>query len=268
MSAVDETKSKQEETIGAASSNTVDRALDILGLFTMEAAAWTVDAAAGRLGCPTSTMYRYFRSLVRAGLLVRYGGSQYVLGPMVLAMDRQIRHLDPLIKAASIPLRSMVDAIPLNCFALLCRLYEAKVICTMQVAAANSTISRIYERGSLMPLFKGACSLAIASYVPRRTLRRYYEAEVLLDPEKDANWRLLRTRMRAVRNDRLAVTHGELAGGFHGVAAPIFDTNGEVFASIGVILTADSFGEGACQLVCERVGATSEIISRNFQMLS
>ncbi|MFT4077440.1 MAG: helix-turn-helix domain-containing protein [Asticcacaulis sp.] len=48
--------------------STTDRVFAVLRLFSIQHPEWTVEQAASELDCPTSTMYRYFRSLVGAGL--------------------------------------------------------------------------------------------------------------------------------------------------------------------------------------------------------
>ncbi len=235
----------------------------------MDAPLWTVEQAALEMKCPTSTMYRYFRSIVNAGLLVRADGSRYVLGPAIIAMDRQTRHFDPLIKAATLPMQNLVDDLPLNCVTLLCRLYHSKVICTYQVSPPSANIVQYYERGSLLPLLRGACSLAISSYLPTRSLRRFFEDKSSLDEiEQKLDWDALRRRMRDIRKDKLAITRGELVNGFMAIASPITGTEGEVFASIGIVLDRTDISPDAQAMLSARVRAATDATSQNLKLLS
>ena len=58
-------------------------------------------SAAGELGMTLSTAYRYFKSLVEAGLIAAHTPSRYMLGPAIIRYDRQMRLLDPLIASAT-----------------------------------------------------------------------------------------------------------------------------------------------------------------------
>src|SRR5882757_8415317 len=68
-----------------------ERLLAILSLFSIEKYEWTVEDAAEALDVSVSTAYRYFKSLVEAGLLTATSASEFGLGPAIIAMDRLIQ---------------------------------------------------------------------------------------------------------------------------------------------------------------------------------
>ena len=51
-----------------------DRLLAVLALFTAEETRWSVETAAARLGVSTTTTYRYFKKLTKAGLISPVAG--------------------------------------------------------------------------------------------------------------------------------------------------------------------------------------------------
>src|SRR6267154_6855168 len=77
-----------------------DRLLAVLALFSAEQTQWTVDAAAEQLGVSTTTTYRYFKKLTKAGLISPVSGASYTLGPAIIQMDRQIQASDPMLRGA------------------------------------------------------------------------------------------------------------------------------------------------------------------------
>src|SRR5450631_2273539 len=77
-----------------------DRLLGVLALFTAERTQWTVDAAAEQLGVSTTTTYRYFKKLTKAGLISPVAGAGYTLGPAIIQMDRLIQAGDPMLNGA------------------------------------------------------------------------------------------------------------------------------------------------------------------------
>ena len=80
--------------------SSTEKLLNALALFTFDAPEWTVEAAAKALDVSGSTAYRYFSSLTKAGFLDPISGGRYVLGPAIIAYDRQIRHQDPLLRVS------------------------------------------------------------------------------------------------------------------------------------------------------------------------
>ena len=78
-------------------TNSADRILSVLNLFTDGRLEWTAEQLMEVLGYSRPTMYRYLRSLKDAGLLVSISNSLLTLGPRVVEMDFLIRKSDPFI---------------------------------------------------------------------------------------------------------------------------------------------------------------------------
>ncbi|ADG10223.1 IclR family transcriptional regulator [Caulobacter segnis] len=217
---------------------TADRVLSVLQLFTMAEPEWTVEDAARRLEVPTSTAYRYFRSLVDAGLIVNFTAGRYVIGPAIIELDRQTRHLDPLILAAQPTLSALVEPLETTGVSLLCRIYRRTVICVDQGRPPGRPLEISYERGRPMPLFRGAASKSITAHITARTLKRYFEddIEAAAAAGLGADWETFKAKMREIRKAEVCVTCGELDQGLLGVSAPIFAPDGDILGSIGVVL--------------------------------
>ncbi|SFJ32355.1 IclR family transcriptional regulator [Caulobacter sp. UNC279MFTsu5.1] len=217
---------------------TADRVLSVLQLFTMAEPEWTVEDAARRLEVPTSTAYRYFRSLVDAGLIVNFTAGRYVIGPAIIELDRQTRHLDPLILAAQPTLSALVEPLETTGVSLLCRIYRRTVICVDQGRPPGRPLEVSYERGRPMPLFRGAASKSITAHITARTLKRYFEddIEAAAAAGLGADWETFKAKMREIRKAEVCVTCGELDQGLLGVSAPIFAPDGDILGSIGVVL--------------------------------
>ena len=220
---------------------TADRVLSVLKLFSMERPRWSVEEAANELGIRISTAYRYFRSLASAGLIVSCGQGSYVIGPAVIELDRQTRHLDPLIRAARPHLEVLQALAGGDAVGLLCRLYGTRVICVDQCRLMSGPVIS-YERGRPMPLFRGSASKAILAYLPWRTLRK-------LHLENDAaiaaaglgeSWEAFRRHLRGIRRQGICMTAGEVDPGVVGLSSPVFAPEGDVLASIGLVIPAES----------------------------
>jgi DNA-binding IclR family transcriptional regulator len=240
---------------------TADRLLSIFGLFSIERAQWTVEAAAAELGLSVSTTYRYFRSLADAGLIAPYTTGRYVLGPAIVQYDRLTRHFDPLIRTARPVMAALVGALSCSAASLLCRMFHDQVMCVHQEVNGQPPFALSFERGQLQPPFRGAVSMAILANLPTRAVRQHVKRL----GGTEADWAALRDRIRPLRG-QVCVTAGEIDAGLIGIAAPIGDGLGDVVGSIGLVI-AESQAPEPLDPVVDSVGRAAAAISAEFTAL-
>ncbi|MBG6118481.1 DNA-binding IclR family transcriptional regulator [Sphingobium sp. JAI105] len=235
--------------------STADKLLNALALFSFEAPEWTVDDAADALDVSGSTAYRYFSSLTKAGLLDPTSGGRYVLGPAIIAYDRQLRHRDPLINVASPVLKRLVSRNGGDGIGLLCRRFRQQVMCVYQHHEHQPDQAVSYERGRPMGLYRGAASLVILAHLPGRTLRSLYAAdqETIEAAGLGKSWDEFKNKLRKIKTDRVCVTHGQLDPGMIGISAPIFHDERQIAGSVSIVLGEEDTKEaqiaGAAALV-------------------
>ena len=216
--------------------STADKLLAVLPLFTMERREWTVEAAAEALDVSGSTAYRYFNSLYRAGLLDPTSGGRYILGPAVMAYDRQLRLQDPLLQVARPVMTRLVKRNGGDGIALLCRRFRQQVMCVHQAFEHKPAHAVSYERGRPMGLLRGSASLVILANLPVRTLRALWheEAAEIAAMGLGDDWDAFRASLKKIRTAGVWVTHGQLDKGMIGVAAPIWQADRQIIGSIGI----------------------------------
>ena len=217
-----------------------DRMLAVLGLFTIERSEWSVEAAAAELGVSATTAYRYFKRLTNVGLLSPVSGANYVLGPTIVQMDRQIQICDPMLRASQPIMADLIQYAPDGSLLLLCRLFHDRVMCMHQVAGRGPQASVSYERGRLIPLFRGATSRIILANLPLRTLKSLFEQNLseIAEAGLGGNWDDFRQGLATLRREGVAVARGELDSGRVGIAAPIFERQA-ILGSLSFVLPAD-----------------------------
>ena len=217
-----------------------DRLLSVLGLFTVEQPQWTVDDAAKQLGVSGPTAYRYFKRLTGAGLITPVSGASYTLGPAIIQMDRQIQVSDPVLRAARGVMHALIPRAGDGSALLLCRLFHDRVMCVHQVLGRGPQAPVSYERGRLMPLFRGATSKIILAHLPARTLKSLFEqnaAEIAQDGLGES-LEEFRSSLAVIRRTGVAVTHGEIDPGRVGVGAPLFDRDRNILGSFSFALSS------------------------------
>ena len=113
-------------------------------------------------------------------------------------------------------------------------------MCVHQVVGRGPQQPVSYERGRLIPLFRGATSKIILAHLPARTLKSLFmrNAVTIADSGLGRTWDEFRQRLAALRRDGAAVARGELDSGRVGIAAPIFEGQA-ILGSLSFVLPAD-----------------------------
>jgi DNA-binding IclR family transcriptional regulator len=218
--------------------------LAVLSLFSIDRPEWTVEAAAEDLKVSATTAYRYFKRLTNVGLVSPVSRASYVLGPAIVQMDRQIQICDPMLRASRLVMIDLIQYAPEGSVLLLCRLFHDRVMCVHQVIGRGPQEPVSYERGRLIPLFRGATSKIILAHLPPRTLKSLFmqNATTIADSGLGRTWEEFRQRLMGLRREGAAIARGELDPGRVGIAAPIFEGQ-SILGSLSFVLPADRTDE-------------------------
>ena len=222
-----------------------ERMLAILALFSVETPLWTVEAAAAEIGVSAATTYRYFKRLTDAGLICRVSRASYALGPAIIRMDRQIQICDPMLNAARPVMRDLIQYAADGAIMLLCRLFNDQVMCVYQVPGRGPQPPVSYERGRLMPLFRGATSKIVLAYLPTRklkTLLAEYPDDIAA-AGLGRHWDEFRATLGDLRRAGIAISRGDIDTGRIGIAAPIFDRDRVILGSLSYVLSGSRIDE-------------------------
>ncbi len=209
-----------KRTVGK--TNSQDRVLAVLDLFSESRPLWTSDELMRELGYTRPTLYRYLKSLKESGLLMPTRGGRFTLGPRVVEMDYLSRRADPLVAAAAPHLARLTAAHP--CTALIVRWYGDKMLCVASESSVPNPVSS-YPRGRPMPMGRGAIARSIMAFLPKQRLIplivRYADdlRSVGLGQRPEDVMRVLKEIKRA----GVAIAFGEVTPGAIGIAAPILD---------------------------------------------
>ncbi len=239
-------------------ATTADRVLAVLALFSGNKWTWTVEEAACELGIPTSTTYRYFKSLADAELVSSQVTGSYVLGPAVCGLDRAMRMHDPLINAARPVMREMVEKNE-NTIILLARLYKNKVMCVHREGTSLKATG--YERGRPMPLDRGAASKVILANLPARQLRSLAKENAVDGTSEIED---LRDELKRIRSQGYSITYGEIDPTKVGVSVPVFRSKEVLEGSLSFVLEADA-GDSTKEMV-ERLIRSCKAIEANLMV--
>jgi DNA-binding IclR family transcriptional regulator len=216
-----------------------DKMLALLDAFSDDAPVWSAEELAARFELPPSTCYRYLQSLHKAGLLARVGSGSYVVGPRVLAMDRIARLADPVYSVGSPVVAALSRRTGFD--ALLSVLYSDSVMCVQQIATRDAPPG-LFGRGQQRPLVAGATANVILAHLPSHQLRSVFvrHRESIAAAGLGTDWETLRTRLAEIRQRGYRFSLGEYRSGIAGLAAPLFNKDGEVLGSVALATSTRS----------------------------
>lgn len=234
-----------------------DRVFDVLNLFSLNKPLWTVDEATAALKHSRSTVYRYIRTLVKAGMLVSVGRS-YGLGPRIVELDQQMRLTDPLLRVAQPQLVQLRRR--LNAVVLLMRLFHDRIICIHEEWDERTNVPAA-GRGRAVTFFRGATSKVILAHLPTRRLKSLYLNHVreIAVSGLGNSWNDFAKNLREVRRRGYHISEvGELTRGVFSIAVPIFSGDQKIVGSLTVLqrATGKSSRSDALRLAMVRKAAS------------
>lgn len=234
--------------------------MDILNLF-IEHTSLSFQEIINLSGMPKTSVYRMIRSFEEMGFLEKGSDAKYRLGLLFLKFGHLVStRLD--IRKIAYPFMQDLHNDVKEAINLIVRegneaIYIEKIDTKQKV--------RLYTAiGRKSPLYAGACSRSILSFLPDAEIKAYIELAELKPfaqgtiTDKD---KLCETIQQA-RIEGYTISHSELENHTSAVAAPIFNHLGEVVAGISIAgIEANYQGENV-EIFKKKVKKVADDISR------
>lgn len=214
-----------------------DKTLSIMDLFTSARPEWTIEAVAAELQLSPSTVYRYVRSLMSAGLVFSVRPGRYLLGPGIVHYERQLRLADPLIRAAQPILRNLAGELPPPGVLFIARAHRGHVMSMLEQSVGFTEFPTSYDRGRFMPLYRGAPALAILAHQPIRNLKRGFLQMHRDSSDAAESWRQFKRQLRITRSRGYSLDEGTVDDQTAYVSVPLLQPHGGVAGSLTLGLT-------------------------------
>jgi DNA-binding IclR family transcriptional regulator len=234
----------------------------------------TLTAIAAATGMAPGKAHKYLASFIRVGLVAQNeSGGRYDLGPFALELGVAAMRRINVVEIAQPILDDLRDLLG---HTVSLAIWANRGPTIMRIAETPDLMSLTVRFGTVMPLLTSAFGRIFAAFLDRRLTQSLMQAE-LLDPARLAmnsspsNFAEVETMLAQFRAQRMSVAENLSAPGRAALAAPIFDHNNRMVASIAVIgvqgrLDLNWEGRPARELaraarkLSLRLGASSEII--------
>jgi DNA-binding IclR family transcriptional regulator len=210
----------------------VDQAIDLLGVFEAAAGPMSLKALAEKSGMPMSSTHRYLVSLRRTGLVNQDEATGlYDLGPMALHLGlASMRRMDALgvteraaRRVAALSKQTVFVSIWTN---------EGPVI--VRWFSGERIIMTTAGIGAVLPIFSSSTGRVFAAYMQEWTARD------LMKKQTKYSAKALTGILAGIRDAGYAWIDQLMMPGLYAVAAPVRDMQGGVAATITLLSTEAS----------------------------
>jgi IclR family pca regulon transcriptional regulator len=240
--------------IGSESAiQSVARAAQILGFFTVGRPRRSLSEITARLGVSKATAHRYTVALRQANLL-RFDPAtgEYTLGPQVLTLAGAAGAGLPVVAIAGPHMEGLVRKVNET---VVLSVWDGEAPVVVRVDDNPDRLVRIsIHTGSRLTLFRSSQGRLFCAFLPedevpglRRQLRK--------DPA-------LKAAIQQIRKDRVAIT-SDVEPGIRAVASPVFSGD-RIMATVAIVGTAASIPESKSSPMAKAVLTTAGQLSREF----
>lgn len=229
-----------ETTYGAGLSQSLERGLAVLCVFTPDRPALGISELARALALTRSTTHRYVATLASLGFLEQDDSTRkYRLGPRVLDLGFSMLGSLELREIAAPHLRRLTDATGHT--SNLAIRDDTDVILIDRVRGRRGRYHHLeftLHVGSRIPAYCSATGKVLLAFLPRPDLDRLLERIDLTQrgPRTLTDKGALLAELDRVRRTGIAVNDEELESALRSIAAPVRARAGEVVAAVNVAI--------------------------------
>ncbi|AYZ72892.1 IclR family transcriptional regulator [Fusobacterium necrophorum] len=217
----------------------LNKAIEILEILKNSSGGCSLAYIYTKLNIPKSTAYGLLQTLVSKMYVLKDEKSLYKLGPSLILLGKRAS-LEMGIQNIVLPiLRELSSEIEVDSFLMVPTGYKGIVL---ERVEGTQSIHVIEKFGNEFYLHCGATRKAILANKSEQFISEYIET-VFKNKKNRPNISIeeLKTSLKKIKEEGVAVSYGEYAKGTIGIGAPLYDYTEEVVASLGINLLEDDF---------------------------
>ncbi|WP_186328637.1 IclR family transcriptional regulator [Bacillus sp. X1(2014)] len=243
-------------------NHSVDKAIDILDVFTKAKPALTIEEIINLTGLPKATAYRLLYSLERRGI-IHYdsNAATYKLGLQLFRYSRILSASLDILTVATPILTDLQRVLGQTVLMSLLEDENMVYVFKKESEAGLKFSSSVHES---KPITYGVVGKVFMAYKPAEYHESLSENPIpKWTPHTVVDKESLMKQFEEIRQDRVAVEIDETNIGVTGIGSPIFNAEGEVFAAIGVVGPSIHFAPEEIERAKELTRQAGEKISTN-----
>lgn len=250
----------QHEMAAQEGVKAADMCLRILEFVAFESDGAGVTQIAGHVGMAKSAIFKHLQTLIDHGFVTQdVSSSRYRLGPKAWLLARNAPNLDDVAANALPLMQAARNELGLGVVLSSPTPQSAFVVATV---ASNHQIEIGVRPGSQLSLHASAQGKVYLAFGPREALERICDAPLAaVTPRTITDPNILRAEVENVRQNGYAVAPGESLLGINVIAAPVWNYEGKLVASIGLIGSVQHIASVPDQMLVSRLLALTRSVS-------
>lgn len=229
---------------GAAGTQSLARAIKLMRVLAMRGEiGWRLSDLAAACSLDKGTAHRMLSALARERLVQqRPGDRRYLPGPLLYELALSLPGHHEFQAAAAAQLNSWARRMNGNALLLLRSGFE--YVCSVRVGSAQLP-GLMIDQGTRRPLFTSVGGVAVMQALPEDEAREVLANNVAQEVAKRGPARLAALQAMRERSARhgFGVNLGDVVGGLHAFAVPLHGPDGQAFAALCLMGTAERFPE-------------------------
>ncbi len=213
----------------------IARALEILDVLKEPDATFSIAELSDALALPPSTIHRILQTLCELRYVVKDERSHtYQLGPALIPLGQVAAHNLRLQDSAAPILKTLSEATNEDAFLVIQSGYKGIILQRVESKSALKIVDKFdYERD----LHCGALRKVLLAYQSDDFISGYI-TQILASEWSypKMSGKTLLAHLHIIQANGVGVSYGEYIDNAVGIAAPVFDMNGKIKASIGIVL--------------------------------
>ena len=221
--------------------HTVSKAGIILNLFSQKTPEWGVSELAKKLALPKSTVSEMMATLASQGLLERTSTGRYRLGWRLYELSQTLLDTTDFYPEARRAMHELVDRWGET--TSLGVLSGSEIVYLEKLPAAFAVYEMLANMNIHVPAYGSSLGKVLLAHRKWDEVEEMFKGRQLdaFTPRTIITLESLKKELERVRRQGYAVDEEEVAAGVCGVSAPIYDLDGNVTASISLVLPARRF---------------------------
>ncbi|MDR1831654.1 MAG: IclR family transcriptional regulator [Fusobacteriaceae bacterium] len=213
------------------------RAMELLEVLNGSKSSYSIAYLSSALNLPPSTIHRLLQTLCGTKFVVKDEKSHdYKLGPALIPLGITARKNLHLQNAATPILERLVTVTTDDSYLVISTGYKGFVL---EHIDGPSPLKVLEDFGFELDLHCGAIRKTLLAYQPEAFIEEYIET-VIKTPNAfpKVEPAVLLENLEKIRKEGVAVSHGDYISNSVGIGAPVFNSEGKIIASIGIITPA------------------------------
>jgi DNA-binding IclR family transcriptional regulator len=211
----------------------VETGVKLLEALITSRKALPLKTLAAMAGMSASMAHRYLTSFIRAGLVAQDPvSSHYDLGTLALRLGLASLSRTDCMRIADDELRQLVERVDIDGHISVWGTYG---VTTVRYYNRHVPILSNFRLGDVLPLLDSAAGRIFLTYLSERTTRSILKAEASKSEESKLSAKAIKEITQFIRREGYAWIDGQVFHSIRAIAVPIFDSQGELQATISLV---------------------------------